>query len=73
MCKFLSTSRFKCIGYKEFDLKKYTSNILKGCAPDVDLKYPKELLVNLKKFVLNFLIKESMCSICALFETRTKI
>ena len=42
-CKFLPTSGFKWIDSKEFDLNKYTSNILKGCILEVDLEYPKEL------------------------------
>ena len=31
MSKFLSTSGFKWVDPKEFDLNKYTSNIAKGC------------------------------------------
>ena len=41
--KFLSTSRFKWINPKEFDLNKYSSNSSKGCVLEVDLEYPKEL------------------------------
>ena len=44
MSKFLSTSWFKWIDPKEFDLNKYTSNSSKGCVLEVDLEYPKELL-----------------------------
>ena len=43
MSKFLSTSRFKWIDPKEFDLNKYTSNSSKGCVLEVDFEYPKEL------------------------------
>ena len=43
MSKFLSTSGFKWIDPKEFDLNKYISNSSKGCAVEVDLEYPKEL------------------------------
>ena len=43
MSKFLSTSGFKWINSKEFDLNKYTSNSSKGCVLEVDLEYPKEL------------------------------
>ena len=43
MPKFLSTSGFKWINSKEFDLNKYTSNSSKGCVLEVDLEYPKEL------------------------------
>ena len=42
MFKFLPTSGFKWIDPKEFDMNKYTSNILKGCVLEVDLEYPKE-------------------------------
>ena len=41
--KFLSTSGFKWIDPEEFDLNKYTSNSLKGCALKIDHEYPKEL------------------------------
>ena len=43
MSKFLSTSGFKWIDPKEFDLNKYISNSSKGCVVEVDLEYPKEL------------------------------
>ena len=43
MSKFLSTSGFKLISPKEFDLNKYTSNSLKRCVIQVDLEYLKEL------------------------------
>ena len=43
MSKFLPTSRFKWIDYKEFDLNKYTNNSSKECVLEVDLEYPKEL------------------------------
>ena len=43
MPKFHSTSGFKLIDPKEFDLNKYTSNSSKGCVLEVDLEYPKEL------------------------------
>ena len=43
MPKFHSTSGFKWIDPKEFDLNKYTSNSSKGCVLEVDLEYPKEL------------------------------
>ena len=43
MSKFLSTSGFKWIDPKEFDLNKYISNSSKGCTVEVDLEYPKEL------------------------------
>ena len=43
MYKFLSTSGFKWRDTKEFYLNKYTSNSSKGCIPEVDLEYPKEL------------------------------
>ena len=41
--KFLSTSGYKWIDPKEFDLKKYTNNSSKGCVLKVDLEYPNEL------------------------------
>ena len=41
MSNFLPTSGFKWINPKEFNLNKYTSNGLKGCALEDDLKYPK--------------------------------
>ena len=43
MSKFLPTSGFKWIDFKEFDLNKYTSNRSKGCVLEVTLEYPKEL------------------------------
>ena len=42
MSKFLSTSGFKWIDTKEFDLNKYSSNSSKGCVLEIDLEYPKE-------------------------------
>ena len=42
MSQFLSTSAFKWIDPKEFDLNKYTSISLKGCFLEGDLS-PKEL------------------------------
>ena len=41
MSNFLPTSGFKWINPKEFNLNKYSSNSLKGCALEVDLEYPK--------------------------------
>ena len=41
--KVFPISGFKWVDTKEFDFNKYTSNSLKGCALEVDLKYPKEL------------------------------
>ena len=43
MSKFLSTSGFKWIDPKEFDLNKYTGDSSKGCVLEVNLVYPKEL------------------------------
>ena len=43
MSKFLSTSGFKLIHPKEFDLNRYTSSSSKGCVFEVDLEYPEEL------------------------------
>ena len=40
---YLSTSGFKWIDAKDFDLNKYTSNSSKGYVLEVDLEYPKEL------------------------------
>ena len=42
MSKFLSTSGFKWIDTKEFDLNKYSSNSSKGCVLEIDLEYLKE-------------------------------
>ena len=43
MSKFLSTSEFKWIDSKEFELNKYTRNNLKRSALEVDLEYSKDL------------------------------
>ena len=43
MSKCLPTGGFKRIGYKDFDMDRYTSNSSKGCAFEVYLEYPKEL------------------------------
>ena len=43
MYKFLSTSGFKWIDGKEFDLNKYTSNSSRRCVIEVDLEYPNKL------------------------------
>ena len=43
MSKLFPTSGFKWINSKEFDWNKYSSNRLKGCVLEVDLKTPKEL------------------------------
>ena len=43
MSKFLSTSGFKWINPKEFELNKYTRYSLKWCIVEADLEYPKEL------------------------------
>ena len=43
MSQFLSTSGFKWIDPKEFDLNKYTKNSSIGCALEFDLEYQKEL------------------------------
>ena len=43
MSKFLPTSRFKWLDPKKFVLNKYASNNSKGCVPEVDLEYLKEL------------------------------
>ena len=40
MSKFLPTGGFNWIDPEEFDLNKYSSNGLKGCILEVDLKYP---------------------------------
>ena len=41
--KVNSTSGFKWIDPKQFDLNKYTSNSSKGCVLEFDLEYSKEL------------------------------
>ena len=46
MSKFLPTSGFKWIDYKEFDLNKHTNNSSKECVHEVDLEHPKELYKN---------------------------
>ena len=43
MSQFLPTSGFKQIDPKQVDLKKYTSNNLRGHVLEVDLEYLKEL------------------------------
>ena len=43
MSNFLPVSLFKPIDLKEFELNNNTSNSSKGCVPEVDLEYPKEL------------------------------
>ena len=43
MSKFLSTSGFKWIDPKEFDLNNYISNSSEGCVLEVDLEYYKKL------------------------------
>ena len=43
MSKFLSTSGFKWIYPKQFDLNKYANNSLTECVLQTDLEYPKEL------------------------------
>ena len=43
MSKFLPTSGFKWIDFKELDLNKYSSNSSKSCVLKVHLEYPKEL------------------------------
>ena len=43
MSKFRSTSGFKWIDPKEFNLDKYANNSSKGCVLEVDHEYPKEL------------------------------
>ena len=65
MFKFLPTCGCKSIDPKEFDLNKYTCNSLKGCVPEVDLEYPKELreLHNDYPLAQNKIeIKEKCCS-----------
>ena len=39
LIQFLSTSGFRWIDPKEFDLNKYTSSSPKGCVLEVDLDY----------------------------------
>ena len=41
LSKSLTKSGFKWIDPKETDMNKYTRNILKGCALEVDLEYHK--------------------------------
>ena len=43
MSEFLSTTGFKWIDPKKFDLDEYTSNSSIGCVLEFDLEYPKEL------------------------------
>ena len=43
MSKYLPSSRFEWIDLKELSLNKYSSNNLKGCVLEVDLKHSKEL------------------------------
>ena len=43
MSTFLSTSGFKWIDPKDFDLNRHSRNNSKGCVLKVDLEYPKEL------------------------------
>ena len=43
MSQFLSTSGFKWMDPKEFDLNKYIRNSSKRCVLEVDLEYRKEL------------------------------
>ena len=43
MWKLLPISRFKWIDPKQFHLNKYTTNSSKGCVPEVDFEYPKDL------------------------------
>ena len=45
MSKLLSTSGFKRIHLKEFDLNKYSRNSSKSCVVEVDLKYPRVTIV----------------------------
>ena len=49
--KFLPTGGFKWMDPKDFDLNKYTSNSMKGCVLEVNLKYPKELA----NYIITFL------------------
>ena len=41
--EFLTTSRFKWVDHKEFNLNKYNSGSSKGCALEFDIEYSKEL------------------------------
>ena len=41
--KFLLRIGFKLIDTKEFDLNTFSSNNSKGCDPEGDLEYPKEI------------------------------
>ena len=43
MSKFFTTSGFKWIDTKEFNLNKSTSNSSKGCVLEADRQYPTEL------------------------------
>ena len=43
MSKFHSTSGFKWVDPKEFDLNNYISNSSEGCVLEVDLEYYKKL------------------------------
>ena len=52
MSRFLSTSEFKWIDLKEFDLNRYTRNSTKGCVLEVDLEYPTELRELLNDYAL---------------------
>ena len=45
MSKFFPTSELKSIDHEKFDLNKCTSDCSKGCVPEVDLEYPKELRI----------------------------
>ena len=44
MFKFPSTSGFKWIHPKEFDLNRHSNNSSTGCVLEVDLEYLKNLL-----------------------------
>ena len=43
MSKFRPTGAFKWRDSKNFDSNKYSNNISKGCALEVDLEHTKEL------------------------------
>ena len=45
MSKFLPKGGMKWTGPKNVDSNKYSSNGSKGCASEVDLEYPKELVM----------------------------